>query len=329
MRPYSVILGNLGNTCDRFLSSGYKDQLPKEEMVRQAASIPGITGIELVGTWDVTAKNVGEMKKLLARHSLKCVSIIPDHFSRKVWGLGAFTSRDPAVRRQAAAETREMMDAAAELGCPLINLWPGQDGYDYPFQGDFLRAWDWLVDAVRECAGYRKDIRLSLEYKPREPRTHSYAGLARAADTLLAARATGCANVGVTIDVGHAFAAGENVSESAALLAREGKLFHLHFNDNYRSWDDDMIVGSVHTVEYVELLFWLRRLDYKGWYSMDQYPYREDGREAIARSLEWLLALEKRIDSFGMDRLAKLVDSGLAVESTRALRELLLGGDKA
>lgn len=24
-RKYSVILGNLGNTCDRFLSSGYKE----------------------------------------------------------------------------------------------------------------------------------------------------------------------------------------------------------------------------------------------------------------------------------------------------------------
>jgi sugar phosphate isomerase/epimerase len=328
MRPYSVILGNLGNTCDRFLSSGYKTQVPKEEMVRQAASIPGIAGIELVGTWDVTSKNVAAVKKLLARHQLKCVSIIPDHFSRKIWGLGAFTSRDPAIRRRAVAETRDMMDAAVELGCPLINLWPGQDGYDYPFQGDFLRAWDWLVDAVRECASYRKDIRLALEYKPSEPRTHSYAGLARAADALLAAKATGCANVGVTIDVGHAFAAGENVSESAALLAREGKLFHLHFNDNYRSWDDDMIVGSVHTVEYVELLFWLRRLDYKGWYSMDQYPYREDGREAIARSVEWLLALERRIDRFGMKRLSGLVDKGLAVESTRALRELLLGKDR-
>jgi xylose isomerase len=81
-------------------------------------------------------------------------------------------------------------------------------------------------------------------------------------------------------------------------------------------------------VEYVELLFWLRRLDYKGWYSMDQYPYREDGREAIARSLEWLLALETRIDRYGPARLSELVDRGLAVESTRALRELILGEER-
>jgi xylose isomerase len=31
-----------------------------------------------------------------------------------------------------------------------------------------------------------------------------------------------------------------------------------------------MIVGSLHFVEYLELLFWLREINYRGWYSMDQ-----------------------------------------------------------
>ena len=44
------------------------------------------------------------------------------------------------------------------------------------------------------------------------------------------------------------------MAEAAVLLRTTGKkLFHIHFNDNYRSWDDDMIVGSVHLVEFVEL----------------------------------------------------------------------------
>jgi hypothetical protein len=49
------------------------------------------------------------------------------------------------------------------------------------------------------------------------------------------------------------------VAEAAVMFSMAGrKLFHMHFNDNYRSWDDGMIVGSVHFVGYVELLFWLR-----------------------------------------------------------------------
>ena len=73
MSNYSIILGNLGNTRDRFLSSGYKDELPKETLIRQASEINGVTGVELVGTWDVTSENVEQVGEMLDKHGLKCV----------------------------------------------------------------------------------------------------------------------------------------------------------------------------------------------------------------------------------------------------------------
>ncbi|HUW42172.1 MAG TPA: sugar phosphate isomerase/epimerase family protein [Rectinemataceae bacterium] len=324
MNKYSIILGNLGNTCDRFLSSGYKTQPPKAEMIRQAAEISGVRGVELVGTWDVTRENVEEMGELLARHALACVSIIPDHFSRQVWGKGAFTSKDPAVRAQAFDETCAAAEMARKLACPLINLWPGQDGYDYIFQSDYLRDRRHTIEAVRKAAEAYPDIKFSLEYKPKEPRTHST--WARAADTLLVAKETGRPNVGVTVDTGHSLAGGENMAEAAVLLSDFGKkLFHLHFNDNYRSWDDDMIVGSVHFAEFVELLFWLRETGYDGWYSMDQYPYREDGQGALRNSVEFLQAVEAWLDETAMEELRGLVAEGDAVKSTAWLKRRLFG----
>jgi hypothetical protein len=93
---------------------------------------------------------------------------------------------------------------------------------------------------------------------------------------------SGAPKAGVTIDTGHSFFACEDVAEAAVMLSMYGdKLFHLHFNDNDRYWDDDMIVGLVHFVEYVELLFWLREMSYAGWYSMDKYPYREKAQGAL------------------------------------------------
>ena len=318
---YSVILGNLGNTCDRFLSSGYKEQLPKAEMVRQAAAIEGVKGVELVGNWDVTPQNVDEVGGLLARHNLKCVSIIPDHFSQKRWGRGAFVAKDPAIRAQALEETMSAAEMARKLKCPLINLWPGQDGYDYLFQSDYRAERRWTIEAVKAAAKAYPDIRFSLEYKPKEPRTHST--WARAADTLLVARETGLPNVGVTIDTGHSLAAGENIAEAAVLLSDYGsKLFHLHFNDNYRSWDDDMIVGAVHFAEFLELLFWLREIGYKGWYSMDQYPYREDGQAAIRSSVEFLRGLEGMLDG-SMDEVRALIASGDPIAYTSWIRSKL------
>lgn len=324
MTKYSIILGNLGNTCDRFLSSGYKTQPPKAEMIRQAAAIKGVKGVELVGTWDVTPDNVDEMGELLSRHGLACVSIIPDHFSQLRWGRGAFTSKDPGIRSQAYEETCAAAEMARKLKCPLINLWPGQDGYDYVFQADYRGDRRLTVEAVAKAAKAYPDIRFSLEYKPKEPRTHST--WARAADTLLVAQATGQANVGVTIDTGHSFVAGENLAEAAVVLQDFGKrLFHMHFNDNYRGWDDDMIVGSVHMVEFLELLFWLREIGYEGWYSMDQYPYREDGQGALRNSVEFLQSLEELLDEVAMGEIRALIAEGDAVKSTAWFRQKIFG----
>jgi xylose isomerase len=324
MSKYSIILGNLGNTCDRFLSSGYKTQPTKAEMIRQAAAIPGVRGVELVGTWDVTRENVEEMGELLAKHALACVSIIPDHFSQQRWGKGAFTSKDPAIRAQAYEETCAAAEMARTLKCPLINLWPGQDGYDYVFQSNYLEDRRRTIEAVAAAARAYPDIKFSLEYKPKEPRTHST--WAHAADTLLVAKETGQPNVGVTIDTGHSLVGGENVAESAVILSDYGRrLFHMHFNDNYRGWDDDMIVGSVHFIEFLELLFWLREVGYDGWFSMDQYPYREDGQGALRNSVEFLNGLEAMLEGTAMDEIRSLIAEGDAVKSTAWFRAKVFG----
>lgn len=76
-RRYAVILGNLGNTKDR-ICNGYKESPPSFEMLKQAAKIPHVTGIELVGTWDIRPDNVKEMRHAFDDLGIKCVSIIPD-----------------------------------------------------------------------------------------------------------------------------------------------------------------------------------------------------------------------------------------------------------
>ncbi len=321
---YSVILGNLGNTCDRFISSGYKNVPDKEILLQQAASIEGVSGIELVGTWDITAENCRAMKQQLETVGLQCASIIPDHFAQQRWGRGAFSASDAGIRREAVAETCQMIDVVAELGGDLINLWPGQDGFDYPLCTDYLEDRTRMLDALAECADYatQKSVRISLEFKPKEPRTHSF--FARTADTLLFSRELGD-NVGITIDTGHAFMAYENVGDSIAMLKMFGnKLFHMHFNDNYTLWDDDMIVGSIHLVEYFEILYWLKATGYDGWISMDQYPYREDGYGAIRSSVLFLQQLAVILERVGTEEISKLLTKRDPVATAQFIREQLI-----
>jgi xylose isomerase len=320
---FAIILGNLGNTCDRFLSSGYKEQFSKEEMVKQAAEIDGVSGIELVGSWDVTEHNVDEVGELLGKHDLECVSIIPDLFSQKRWGKGTFSSKDLSVREQALEETFKAAEIAQNLNCSLINIWPGQDGYDYPLQSYYSEERQLMKENLYTVCRRYPDIQFSLEYKMKEPRTHSF--LARCADTLLMAKEINLPNVGVTIDVGHSLLAYENVAEAVVMLKIYGdRFFHLHFNDNYRAWDDDMIVGSVHFVEYLELVFWLKETGYSGWYSMDLYPYRENAKEALRESIEFIKGIDKILTPKMMNELREIIKEGDPTKSTAWVRKLIL-----
>jgi sugar phosphate isomerase/epimerase len=319
-RKYSVILGNLGNTCDRFCS-GYKEKLATMVMLKRAAAIPHVAGIELVGTWDIRPDNVKEMKRALKGYGLTCVSIIPDVFADKRYGKGSYSSSDPKIRKLALDYTRKMCDIAGELDCGTLNLWPGQDGYDYLLCADYEKEREWLCEAVARLADEYRGLKFALEYKPKEPRTHSY--LARMADTLLLAQETRCPNVGVTIDTGHAFVAGEVVGEAIVLARRAGnRLLHMHFNDNFGSWDDDMIVGSVHSVCYLETLYWLDRCGYEGWLSMDQYPYREDAAGAIGESILWLRKFDDILQA-KRSAIDTLVAAGDAVRTSAFLRSVL------
>lgn len=320
-RKYSVILGNLGNTRDRFCS-GYKDNPSTLDMLAQAVKIPHVGGIELVGTWDITPDNAVEMKQRFDDHEITCVSIIPDLFTDPIYWKGSYSSMEASVRQQALDYTRTMCEVADKMECDFLCIWPGQDGYDYLLAADYEKQREWFCQAIHTLASEFPTMRFGLEYKPKEPRTHSF--LARMADTLLLAQETGCNNVGVTIDTGHAFYAGEVVAEAVVLAKRAGdRLMHMHFNDNHAMWDDDMIVGSVHTVCYIEMLYWLDRCGYNGWFSMDQYPYREHSAEAIGESIAWLIRFDEIVDNHRA-RIDKLVQAGDGVATSRFLREVLL-----
>jgi xylose isomerase len=320
MYKYSVILGNLGNTCDRFCK-GYKDNPSTEEMLAQAVKIPYVEGIELVGTWDIRPDNVKDMKKRMEDYGKTCVSIIPDVFTVKEYGKGTLTSTNPAIRKQSLDYLRRMSEIALEMNCAVVNLWMAQDGYDYLLTADYNQEREWLREGTAALAKEFFTLKFALEYKPKEPRNFSYH--ARMADTILAAKETGCPNVGICIDTGHGFEAGENIAEAVVLAKRAGDLlFHMHFNDNHGAWDDDMIVGSVHSTIYVDLLYNLKKTGYAGWLSMDQYPYREDATDAIAESIYWVRQFERIVeDNFA--EIEALVKQNDAVATSRFMRKVL------
>jgi xylose isomerase len=246
--------------------------------------------------------------------------LIPDLWTQAKWGKGSFASTDPKVRRDAVATVKRAMDIAARTGAGIVDVWLGQDGYDYSFQADFLKAWEWMVECLGECAAHNPKVTIGMEYKVKEPRTHCFINsLDR---QLLLFEKTGAKNLGVILDVGHALEGYENMAEAVAICKLfADRLVYLHLNDNYRSWDDDMAVGSVHIIEYLELLYWLERTGYKGWYSLDIFPYRDDGVGMATESIKWLKDMRRLVGRIGLDEIGRVIASGDAARASRLVRE--------
>ncbi len=317
---FGACLPTFGSCADRYCLSGYGGGgETMEEMLDLAATVDGLDGLELVGNWHVNDENIRDVAAMFAERALQICMIVPDLWTQAKWGKGSLAAPDAATRRAAVDEVKKVMDWAAELGCPYVDVWPGQDGFDYSLQADFTAAWQWMRQGLAECAEHNDEVRVLVEYKLKEPRTHCF--INSAAKVLLLTQDMD--EVGVLLDVGHALAAGENMAEAAALLAQHGKLDYIHLNDNYRAWDDDMMVASVHVVEYLELAYWLKQLGYDGWLTLDIFPYREDGVAAAVECREWMSGLLRAVDRVGMDAFAAAIRDADACRASALVRRAL------
>jgi xylose isomerase len=300
----SVGVWAYGSCSDRYVSEGYREKPTLAERIRRIGEAEGVGGVEVTYPGDVNEDSYEEFALLLEKHNLRIAAIGVELVCDKEWQTGSFTSVDAGVRRKALDLVTAAMDFAAAHRIKVVNLWLGQDGHDYFFQADYVKQWDYLVAGLRECGRHNPEVLLGLEYKMSEPRLHCLLGSGGVA--LAAAMATGEKNVGVTMDVGHALNARENIAETAAILLRQNRLFHLHLNDNYIIADDDMPVGSVHVIHFLELLYWLKKLGYEGWYSLDMYPYRDSPDSAVAASVTFLRQagafLREKWQDFDLDK---------------------------
>ncbi len=315
---YSVILGFLGRLNDRFSTYGAERDLAGKFEV--AAQIEGLQGLELVYPFDF--RDVGQTAALLEKHGLECSTVNVNIKAEPKFHLGALTSKDPGLRREAVGYLTAAMDIAADLGTNMITCCPLSDGYDYAFETDYPKAWRWFIDGVGEAAAYRNDVRVSLEYKASEPR-HKVI-IPNAGTVLAACLQIGLPNVGATMDTGHALLAGESTALAATLLAQADKLFLVHVNDNYRNWDWDMIPGSINAWDLVELMYYLEEMAYSGWVTSDVAPFRLDRVKTMSATYRSMLWAERVVARVGRDTLRDIIATGDPIDALDALQAAVL-----
>jgi xylose isomerase len=286
-----------GPMVTRFVPGGYQPEHAGEttvQRVRRAVEGLGdlIDGYEFHYPQELDERNVDEVRDALGPdHDIYCLAG-GLHLDPR-FGRGGLVNPDPAVRGEAVRIAVAGADFAGRLGVPMI-VWPGIEGYNYPFQTPYAESWDWFVDGLTEIAGTLAGHGqlLFLEHKNSEPAMKILMrNIGMTLHVIHKLQERGLSNVKVNMDWQHLIMNGESLAEYAALLAAEGLLGHQHANSGWGTFDDDNMVGATAFMETLELAVELRRANYGAngeRLGFDLYPYTEDAVAAVKRSvLQW------------------------------------------
>lgn len=287
--------------------------IPTTELIGRAGKVEGLDALELNYPEHFVETSMDEITAATTAAGLQ-VTGLQLRWPASDFSRGAFTNVDPGRRAQAVQVAKDAVDICRVLGASHVILWPAHDGYEYPFQMDYAKTWNWLCECYSEVAAHGHDLSVSIEYKPAEPRARTL--LTNTASVLALIAETRLSNLAVTLDFAHLKMAQENAAQSIALCLRQGLLKGLQLNDGYAKADDGLMVGSVHLVETIEAFFYLVRDGYDGTFYFDTDPIREDPlgecEMNIARTKQLLRVARNLVEDTGGLPHADALVSGAA-----------------
>jgi xylose isomerase len=304
-----------------------KNRVTTLDLVERAATVPGLSAVDFNFPDHLEGLTPRELRDRLDALELGLNGFAMRYYSDPGFKLGALSHPDHAIRQKALDLTLRGLDALAEAGGNLMTLWLGQDGFDYPFQSDYLALWDACAEALRVIAAHNPQIDISLEYKPNEPRAFSL--LPDAATTLLMLSEVGAPNTGVTLDFAHVLYADEMPAFAASLIARKSRILGVHLNDSYGKRDDGLVAGSVHPIQTLELLHVLEGLGYSNAIYFDTFPDAVglDPVQECAANISAVEGMARVLDRLrGNPALSAAISRGDAVTSQRIVQAALYGG---
>lgn len=257
--------------------------MPIENVMKGLKDL-GFDGIEL-GIFDPvkdgSPEEVRRTVQLLSSYRLEVPNLYIDIAGH--WPLAAFTHPDANVRRDVVKLVTSAVGIAKDFGTKTMGISPDCDGFPHPFGVGYREAWNWMVEGISACvdAASSAGLRFAFEYKPKETRNFSL--IATADGALRLVDRVGSNSLGVLLDTGHALYAKEDLPTTVEKLDR--KLFHVHVDDCYGDWDDDLAPGTVH--DFTEFFKALRKIDYQGYVGLDIYPMQDPFGE-VKKSKEYI-----------------------------------------
>ncbi|MDY4610441.1 MAG: sugar phosphate isomerase/epimerase family protein [Sphaerochaetaceae bacterium] len=275
------------------------------EKIELAKQIDGIDGLELCYPGDFS--DAVTLRKMMEDSGLGISAINVRSRRTDGWYRGSFTSEKVMERNEFVDGFKKAVDIAKDFGVSRLTTCPLNDGHDYPFEMDYLAAYEYAEECFQKIVEHDSETNICIEYKLNDPRTRCF--FASAGEALSFCQNVGAPNLGVTLDVGHSLLVGERPAQAASMLWHSDRLFYMHMNDNDRLWDWDMVPGAFHINEIVEFYYALGKMGCDDcWMAFDICPKENDVVSVFslaARVVKKLEALSRRIDQTKMDAAMK------------------------
>jgi sugar phosphate isomerase/epimerase len=310
---------NLATRLNSFrLKAGEK--LSTVQALKAVQKVAGISAVELNYPQHFNGENE-DLLDVAADLGL-AVTALNLRYDGQDFAHGAFTHPNNVNREKALRISCEAAELAAKRGIDHVILWMGPDGFDYPFQCDYAKLWAMEIDGFQRVADAAPDVRVSVEYKPAEPRRHSL--IRNMGEALLAVHYVARKNFGVTLDYCHLLMAGENPAFAAALALHAGKLFGVHINDGYGKADDGLIVGTVTLWQTIELLWTLKQGAFAGTIYFDTFPERLDPAKECAANVAVMQKFGRLLKDISASDVAKAQSLQDAIAASKLFQDAYL-----
>ena len=243
----SWALGAGGTRFGRFSYGGEPASL--EQKIEDIGLIHKLTqtagAVSLHIPWDVP-EDYNAIKELAAINKIKFDAVNSNTFQdqkdqKETYKYGSLSNTSAAVREQAIAHNKEVVEIGNKLGSKSLTVWLA-DGASFPGQNNFQTA---LTHTQNSLISIYEDMpadwKMFIEYKPYEPYFYSTVIQDWGTSLMLA---NGCGERAYTlVDLGHHLP-NTNIEQIVSILMLKGKLGGFHFNDS-KYGDDDITVGSI------------------------------------------------------------------------------------
>ncbi|HYF81243.1 MAG TPA: TIM barrel protein [Symbiobacteriaceae bacterium] len=319
----SVGIWAFGATATRFVPGGYHPEAMAADTVEKVKVAveglgPLVDGYEFHYETEITDGNAHQIQEALGKdHDIYtvCYGLVPNPRFK----YGSLANPDAALRAEAVDHIKRGIDLAASVGAKFI-YWPGNEGYNYPFQRDYAKTWNWFLEGIQAGVEHAnsKNVTFLLEHKNSEPAMQILMrniGTSMYIVKKIKEMGTDTRNLKVNMDWQHLIMNNEPLGECAAHLLYENMLGHQHANSGWGSFDDDNMTGAQFIEQQIDLI---RELQ-KGGYGkngerigFDLFPYTEDAVEAVKRSViqfEYMREVALRIDDAEMQAAKEKADA--------------------